>query len=96
MISADSQTHKAQKREKVIVSDGLDIANEIAIFLLGRFQSSFAGLSCLAARTPALGAHPGERVNRLLWLVNRVTHRNRPRNGTNESQKKTKKVLQKN
>ena len=64
-ISADSQTHKTQKREKVIVSDGLDIANEIAIFLLGRFQSSFAGLSCpsnppsfLVARSPA----PGERV----------------------------------
>ena len=44
---SDAQNTKEGESERRIVSDGLDIANEIGIFLLGRFQSSFAGLSCL-------------------------------------------------
>ena len=59
-ITSDRQPAHNRSSSKVN-----DIANEIAIFLLGRFQSSFAGLSCpsnppsfLVARSPA----PGERV----------------------------------
>ena len=94
---SDAQnTKEGESDRRIVVSDGLDIANEIAIFLLGRFQSSFAGLSCLARTRARSRTRAGERVNRLLRLANRVTHRNRPRNGTKESPKKMRKVLQRN